>query len=98
MAWRVPTHNPMPKSKLRSHRSRPAKPQDKRFYARKRWRDIRARVLLANPWCRWPGCPEAASDVDHIVPRSEGGTDDEDNLQGLCKHHHGIKTRQESKP
>jgi len=23
-------------------------------------------------------------DVDHILPRSEGGTDDPDNLQALC--------------
>src|SRR5688572_16743588 len=36
--------------------------------------------------CELCGIPheERALDVDHIVPRSEGGTDDSDNLQALC--------------
>jgi ATP adenylyltransferase len=36
--------------------------------------------------CELCGVPheERALDVDHIVPRSEGGTDDPDNLQALC--------------
>jgi ATP adenylyltransferase len=36
--------------------------------------------------CELCGIPheERALDVDHIVPRSEGGTDDPDNLQALC--------------
>jgi diadenosine tetraphosphate (Ap4A) HIT family hydrolase len=36
--------------------------------------------------CELCGVPheERALDVDHIVPRSEGGTDDQDNLQALC--------------
>lgn len=36
--------------------------------------------------CELCGVPheERALDVDHIVPRSEGGTDDPENLQALC--------------
>ncbi|WP_422398452.1 HNH endonuclease [Teredinibacter turnerae] len=33
---------------------------------------------------------------DHKVPLSEGGTDDEDNLQTLCKECSGDKTKAES--
>jgi 5-methylcytosine-specific restriction endonuclease McrA len=33
-----------------------------------------------------------ASDVDHIVPREEGGADDLANLQSLCHSHHSAKT------
>lgn len=39
-------------------------------------------------------CPERGRDVDHIVERSDGGTDRLDNLQLLCKYHHGQKTGQ----
>ena len=37
-----------------------------------------------------------ATDVDHIVPKSLGGTDDEDNLQSLCKECHKFKSLMES--
>lgn len=33
---------------------------------------------------------------DHIVPESEGGTDDDDNLQTLCASCHSSKTAKES--
>ena len=33
---------------------------------------------------RW--FPKSEIDVDHIVPRKYGGTDDLVNLQALCKH------------
>jgi diadenosine tetraphosphate (Ap4A) HIT family hydrolase/5-methylcytosine-specific restriction endonuclease McrA len=32
-----------------------------------------------------------ALEVDHIVPRSKGGTDDESNLQALCYSHNAMK-------
>ena len=37
--------------------------------------------------CELCGIPheERALDVDHILPRSEGGTDDPDNLQALYR-------------
>lgn len=32
---------------------------------------------------------------DHIIPKAEGGTDDDDNLQTLCKPCHQAKTDRE---
>jgi 5-methylcytosine-specific restriction protein A len=36
---------------------------------------------------------ELARELDHIVPLFKGGTDDEDNLQGLCIECHKKKTK-----
>ncbi len=36
------------------------------------------------------------SAVDHRVPKSEGGTDEESNLEVICKPHHDVKTAAES--
>jgi len=47
--------------------------------------------------CKREGRITAAVDVDHIVARRDGGSDDHDNLQSLCKRHHSIKTRAEMK-
>ena len=48
-------------------------------------------------------CPFTAEDlcqldVDHIVRRTEGGTDDPDNLVILCANCHRLKTRLEKLP
>lgn len=64
---------------------------DARGYDR-RWRRIRLGVLAEHPFCQTPGCPWPASEVDHIVPLSAGGTHDRDNLQALCKRCHSAKT------
>ena len=36
-----------------------------------------------------------ATDLDHITPRSLGGTEEPDNLQALCHSCHSIKTAKE---
>jgi 5-methylcytosine-specific restriction endonuclease McrA len=41
--------------------------------------------------CNWPGCDRAWEQVDHIVPRSAGGGDEPENLQGLCQSHNAAK-------
>ena len=55
---------------------------------------LRAIVLAEEPLCQ-PGLRagrvEASTAVDHIVPLSEGGTDDRSNLQGICEDCHKIK-------
>jgi 5-methylcytosine-specific restriction protein A len=49
------------------------------------WGSIRAAHLKREPNCRWCGAP--ALTVDHRLARAFGGTDDERNLQSLCKPH-----------
>lgn len=56
-----------------------------------RWRKLARVILLRDPICR--KCREESStDVDHIIPRSAGGTDDPENLQGICHRCHSRKT------
>lgn len=38
-----------------------------------------------------------ANEVDHIIPLSLGGTDDEDNLRAINKECHKKKTAKESR-
>jgi hypothetical protein len=54
------------------------------------YRHVRARDRT----CRFPGCrrPAARTDVDHVVPRSAGGSTDCANLCCLCRRHHRLKT------
>lgn len=35
-------------------------------------------------------------ELDHRVPHEEGGSDDLDNLQWLCKRHHAMKSQREA--
>lgn len=56
---------------------------------------IRAAVLRCNPLCvscEAKGKTTAATEVDHIQPLHKGGTDEPDNLQGLCHDCHADKT------
>lgn len=58
------------------------------------WRKTRRRVLRLEPQCRQCGAP--ATCVDHIVPKSLGGTDNLTNLQPLCDKCHSRKTAREA--
>ena len=55
-----------------------------------KWRAMRRAFLRESPYCA--RCPELAEHVDHIIPKSQGGEDSIDNLQGLCSSCHGKKT------
>ena len=53
----------------------------------------------SHPWCEFTDCGEAAwLGPHHIIFRSQGGGDTEENLIALCKTHHdqahGINSRQ----
>lgn len=54
------------------------------------WQVIRNEYLLHHPFC--VVCGGQATQVDHIVPLSKGGTHDWDNLQAMCHSHHSQKT------
>ena len=55
------------------------------------WRKIRDYFLAANPFCelcKRDGRYTDATEVHHIKPLSEGGTNDADNLMALCHSCH----------
>jgi 5-methylcytosine-specific restriction protein A len=62
------------------------------------WPRLRAQVLCEEPRCRLglPGCTVVSTEVDHILPRSAGGSDVRENLRGACAACHRRKTHEES--
>ena len=66
-----------------------------RGYNSGRWQKLRRMVLNRDPVCSASGCSNGSTDVDHIKPRSLGGKDSLDNLQGLCHSCHSRKTARE---
>lgn len=64
------------------------------------WDRTRKRVLardcgLCQP-CKRQGFITEAIAVDHVIPKFEGGTDDDRNLQSICGPCHQSKTAAES--
>lgn len=58
------------------------------------WEKQRKRILLSEPICRLcdrRGLTVPATQVDHVIPKSIGGLDQDDNLQPLCKRCHEAK-------
>jgi 5-methylcytosine-specific restriction protein A len=52
-------------------------------------------ILARDPYCRIGDVCDGGArsvDVDHIVPRRAGGSDDPSNLQGACHACHSRKT------
>lgn len=55
----------------------------------------RARRIAAHPVCAEcakRGLVKVTVEIDHVVPLEQGGTDDDDNIQGLCLLCHALKT------
>lgn len=67
-----------------------------RGYGR-RWQALRKLVLHEQPICEMPGCGMMATDVDHILAKAKGGTDERGNLRALCHACHSRKTGREDK-
>ena len=65
------------------------------------WDWLRARILRDQPLCRLceaRGVLTRATEVDHIVPRAQGGNDERENLQPICHDCHVAKTLAEQLP
>ncbi len=65
------------------------------------WRKLRKMILAHHPLCVDPFGVHGmqvvpATDVDHIVPRADGGRDVESNLQALCHSCHSRKTAEQT--
>lgn len=60
------------------------------------WEKLRKRILARDKHlcqqCKRDGRVTAANQVDHIKPKAKGGTDDESNLEALCRPCHDAKT------
>lgn len=64
------------------------------------WDRARVRILardggLCQP-CLADGKVHSGTEVDHIVPKANGGTDDDANLQTICRSRHQAKTAAEA--
>lgn len=56
----------------------------------RQWKDQRKRVLDRDCWqCVY--CGQEATQVDHIIPRVDGGTHDLENLVAACARCNGMK-------
>ncbi|RYG88029.1 MAG: hypothetical protein EON59_05695 [Alphaproteobacteria bacterium] len=58
----------------------------------------RKRRVMMHPLCA--DCAKedvvkTTDEIDHVKPLAQGGSDTDDNVQGLCFHHHAIKTARE---
>lgn len=65
-----------------------------------KWDKTRARILsrdngLCQP-CLKAGQVTTARQVDHVVPKAFGGSEDDTNLQAICKPCHQAKTAREA--
>jgi 5-methylcytosine-specific restriction protein A len=63
------------------------------------WTKLRTRILQRDQYrcqaCKRAGTLTPAQDVDHIIRKEDGGTDDPRNLQSLCRPCHIAKTAAE---
>lgn len=101
MTRSAPRHKPLPRL-ARVH----APPEADENYGKGRggrpWRRKRARILKRDGYlCRCDDCTRdglllLAHEVDHIVPRARGGTDDDSNLRAINRDCHLRKTAREA--
>ena len=65
-----------------------------------RWQRLRDVIVRRDKgmcvMCLARGIAKTGTDVDHIIAKARGGTDDPANLQLLCREHHRAKTAKES--
>lgn len=63
------------------------------------WEKLRQKILKRDEYLCQPslrkGLVVVAEEVDHIIPKEHGGTDEESNLQSISKVEHRAKTAKE---
>lgn len=65
------------------------------------WEKTRTRILqrdgnICQHCLRETGAVHPGNEVDHIVPKAQGGSDSDDNLQTICTPAHREKTQREA--
>ena len=64
------------------------------------WEKTRKQILVRDDHlcqvCLNQGKLTPGNEVDHIIPKAKGGTDDQDNLQTICTDCHKQKTIKET--
>ena len=94
-----PTFRPPSAARAKAARDRQYVRPGQSVYNTQRWRRVRAAFLARNPLCcdcleRGDRVP--ATEVDHVIPLSEGGRPYAfDNLAARCKSCHSRKTARE---
>ncbi len=78
------------RSRCRAHGGRAwaGQPPERQQHYYGDWPRLRRIVLEREKTCRWrlPGCLVVATECDHIVPVSVGGSNSLDNLAAACSH------------
>jgi len=60
-----------------------------------KWEKIRERIIERDSgMCQV--CFRPGNQVDHIIPKAKGGTDEPENLRCICKSCHATKTQRDS--
>ena len=65
-----------------------------------RWKLASVAKRIKDPLCqvcKAIGIVTPATEVDHIIPISQGGTNDDNNLQSICNACHRNKTKAENR-
>jgi len=65
------------------------------------WVKLRKQALTRDDYlcqeCLREGIYTQAKEVDHVIPKTNGGTDHMSNLESICKPHHKQKSLREAK-
>lgn len=78
------------------------KANERRTLTGRPWRRVRDRIMRRDCYlcqcekCQAEGLLTPAHEVDHIVPLSQGGTDQDSNLRAINRECHKLKTQRES--
>ena len=82
------------------HKHQKGRTNTERGYG-KAWRALRQQVMERDSYlcqvCLIDGRYTPATEVDHIINKASGGTDELTNLQAICRECHKIKTQAESR-